>query len=116
RQVVIALAGQRWRTLISNSILVHGEEVMLTVAMTFLLLGLLTVFSTILALHGSAADLSSVAGTLVSINCLIILVLLSLRAVWRSSSKALLILQWPTAVAAAIVGLSGITAMLNTVW
>jgi hypothetical protein len=28
RQVVVALAGQRWRTLISNLILVDGEEVM----------------------------------------------------------------------------------------
>jgi hypothetical protein len=115
RQVLVALAGQRWRTLVSNSILVDGEEVMLKVAVTFLLLGLLIVFST-LAFHGSASDLPSVAGTLASINGLIILVLLTLRAVWRSSSKALLILQWPTAIAAGMVGLNGITTVLYEIW
>jgi hypothetical protein len=86
------------------------------VAITFLLLGLLIVFSTLLAFHGSASDLPSTAGMLASINGLISLVLLSLRAVWRSSSKALVTLQWPTAIAAATMGLSGITTMLNTVW
>jgi hypothetical protein len=115
RQVLVAIAGQRWRTLISNSILVDGEEAMLKVEVTFLLLGLLIVFST-LAFHGSASDLPSVAGTLGSITILIILVLLTLRAVWRSSSKALLILQWPTAIAAGMLGLNGIATVLYEIW
>jgi hypothetical protein len=91
---------------------------MLKVAVTFLLLGLLIAVSTLMAFDGffNAADLPTAAGALGGISCLIILVLLTLRAVWRSSSKALHTLYWPTAIAAGIVGFSGIATVLNTVW
>lgn len=89
---------------------------MLRIAITFLLLTLLVVRSAFLVFHRSAADLLSVAEILGNVNALAIVILLILRAVWRFSSKALHILQWPTAIAAANLGLSGIATALDTVW
>jgi hypothetical protein len=62
------------------------------------------------------ADWIAAAGMLATVNSMIMLVLLTLHAVWRFSSRVLQSLYWPTAVAAGIVGLSGVAIVLNTVW
>lgn len=101
-----------------HSILLDGGRAMLKFAVTFLLLGLFIAVSTRMALGGffNPVDWTAAAGMFATVNGMIMLVLLTLRAVWRSSSKVLQSLYWPTAIAAGIVGLSGIATVLNTVW
>jgi hypothetical protein len=116
RQVLLALASQRGRTVSRISIAIYGELAMLRIGITFLLLTLLIVRAAFLVFHGSVAELLSVAEMVGNVSALAILILLILRGVWRSSSRALHILQWPTAIAAANLGLSGIATVLGTAW
>jgi len=59
------------------------------------------------AWHGGAV------GMVGSFSCLVLLLLLIQRAVWKSSPRVLQTLFWPTAVIAAIIGVGGATIMFN---
>ena len=115
RQVLVALGNQYWRTISDNSI-DGGQVMVLKIAITCLLLGFLLFFSTVLALHASDPDALFPVGKLISIDGLVVLILLTLRGVWRTSSKALRILQWPTAIAVGVVGICGMVLVSSTLW
>jgi hypothetical protein len=54
-------------------------------------------------------------GLISTIDCLVLLVLLALRAAWRLSTTILRRLFWPTVIATVILGLTGTTTIWNGV-
>jgi len=59
------------------------------------------------------ADQMAAVGVANTIDCLILLVLLAVRAAWRLSTTVLQRLYWPTVIATVILGLTGTTIIWN---
>jgi hypothetical protein len=90
---------------------------MIRFALTLVSFVFLTVVTIRMALAGlfHPADWHATLLMLESYICLIVLLLLIQRAVWRSSPTVLRSLTWPTTIGTAIVGLGGIATSVNDV-
>src|SRR6185503_15392463 len=99
--------------------LILGGLTLIRIAVSILSLAIATAVSVGMAYAAffhTAAWHGSVGGMLGSFSCLILLLSLIQRAVWRSSPRALKNLFWPTAVTATIVGIGGLAVMINDVY
>lgn len=103
-----------WRQVL---ILLFGGRTMVRFGVTLLSIVFLIVVTTRMALAGllHPSDWHTSLLMLESYICLIVLLLLIQRAVWRSSPTVLRSLTWPTAIGTAIVGLGGIATSINDV-
>ncbi len=108
----------RARSRLNRPILANRGRAMFKIGVTCLLVGMFIALMTRLALNGLfiPADWTEGLWIFTAVTLLIVLVLLSLRAVWRSSPQVLQGLYWPTATAGGIVGLAGIVMLMRTAW
>jgi hypothetical protein len=114
RQVLAFVALHAWRSLRHGLIPANGGDILLKIAATILTIGLFITTSTLVVINApmDPIDWTTAGGVL----CLINLALLILRGVWRSSSKVVDGLYWPTLTVAALLGLSGIETVIATLW
>lgn len=95
------------------AILFSGGQSMLRLVGTSSVVALFITMLMLMARDGAfrPPDPISALGLIGTIDCLILITLLALRAIWRSSVNALRRLYWPTFITTMILGFCGTTTM-----
>jgi cytochrome b561 len=88
---------------------------LLTWLATVVVLGLFATMLVVIAHDGILypGDRMATLGRIGTIDGLILLALLALRAAWRFFTTSLRALYWPTVIATVVLGLNGTTTILN---